>query len=109
MAISLNPGFALLLAALLVWAAPRPLRVALMAAAALAAIALPLAPAFGDHAVFGQFGLRVVPLRLDALSQLFGLTIGLLALSAALMAITRRRASEDALLCLLFGGAATAI
>jgi multicomponent Na+:H+ antiporter subunit D len=109
MQISLNPGFVLLLAALIVWALPRPLRFLLMAAAALAALALPLAPTFGDHAVFGQFGLQVVPLRLDALSQLFGLAVGLLALSAALLSLTRQSPSQDALLCLLFGGAATAI
>lgn len=109
MAISLNPGFALLLAALVIWALPRMLRGPLMLIAALAALALPFAPSFGDHAVFGQFGLKVVPLRLDALSQWIGLAASVLAVVAALTSLSRSRRSEDALICLLLGGVLTAI
>jgi multicomponent Na+:H+ antiporter subunit D len=109
MPISLNPGFALILAAACIWALPRPVRFAVMLGAALAALALPLAPTFGDHAAFGHFGLQVVPLRLDEISQWLGLAAALIAVMAALSSLTRDRRGEDAYLCLLAGGAISAL
>lgn len=109
MTLSLNPGFVLLLAALIVWALPRWLRGLVLVAAGVAMAALPLMPQFGDHAVFGQFGLRVVPLRLDALSQWIGLAFAVLSILAALASMTRDRRLEDALLALLLGGAGAAV
>lgn len=109
MPISLNPGFALLAAAFVVLVAPAGLRAAIAVAAAIAAGALALTPDFGAHDVFRQVGLTVVPLRLDAAAQVFGIAIAGAAVVLGLATSHRRDAFEDAALLAHLGGAMTAI
>lgn len=109
MTLTLNPGFLLIAAALWVFAAPRGLRAPGMLCAILAAIALPFAPPFGDYNAFAQLGLTVVPLRLDAQSQVFGLLFGLAAALLALAGMDEDRRMEDAALMALAGGALMAV
>ena len=109
MTISLNPGFALLIAAALILATPHSLRMIVALAAALAAGALALTPDFGAHDMFRQVGLTVVPLRLDAASQVFGLAFTGGAIILALAGADRRDAVEDAALLAHVGGALTAV
>ncbi|MBU6372766.1 MAG: hypothetical protein KJS97_08565 [Alphaproteobacteria bacterium] len=109
MPISLNPGFALLAAALIALIAPAGLRAALAVAASIAAGALALTPDFGAHDVFRQVGLTVVPLRLDAAAQVFGIAIAGAGVVLGLATSHRRDAFEDAALLAHLGGAMTAI
>lgn len=109
MPISLNPGFALLAAALIVLVAPSGLRAAIAVAASVAAGALALTPDFGAHDVFRQVGLTVVPLRLDAAAQVFGIAIAGAGAVLGLATSHRRDAFEDAALLAHLGGAMTAI
>jgi multicomponent Na+:H+ antiporter subunit D len=108
-AVSLNPGFALLLGALLALTAPRSWRSAVALVAALGALALAFTPSFGEHAAFGQLGLRVVPLRLDALSQTFGVLFSLIAIALALHGDDHRQRAETGAWLTLAGGALTAV
>ena len=109
MPISLNPGFALLLAAALALVTPRSLRPALAVAAAALAGALALTPVFGAHAMFRQVGLTVVPLRLDAAAQVFGLAFAGAGVVLGLAMGHRRDAREDCALLAHLGGAMTAV
>ncbi len=109
MAITLNPGFALLLGAALALAAPFALRAPLMAGAAVASIALMFAPDFGEAAGIAQVGLELVPARLDPLSQVFGLALSLAALVLALFSGVRRNRAEDLALMAYAGGAVSAV
>ena len=109
MPISLNPGFALLVAAALTLIAPRAVRGALPILASAAAGFLALAPDFGAHDMFRQVGLTVVPLRLDAAAQVFGLAFAAAGIVLGLAASHRRDALEDCALMAHLGGAMVAI
>jgi len=109
MPISLNPGFALLLAAALALVTPRGLRPMLAVAAAALAGALALTPDFGAHDMFRQVGLTVVPLRLDAAAQIFGLAFAGAGIVLGLAMGHRRDAREDCALLAHLGGAMTAV
>ena len=65
-AITLNPGFVLALAALIMLAAPQRVRPSIMAGAAAIAMWLMLDREFGAAAAVAQMGLTVVLLNLDA-------------------------------------------
>lgn len=107
--IALNPGFALLLAMPLTLLAPRGMRPGVMALASAGALALLLTPAFGGHGSFAQIGLEVVPLRLDALSQVFGIAFTLGAAIVALSADSRAHPLEDGAILTMAGGATAAL
>jgi len=104
-----NPGFALLLAAVVAPLAPRALRGPVIVAAAVLALALPFASEFGAYARFAQLGVELTPLRLDPLSQVFGLGAGLAALATLLAGLTRPDPLRDAAVLALFGGGLGAI
>lgn len=108
-AITLNPGYALLLGALIALIAPRAWRDTAALVAALGALALAFTPSFGEHAAFAQIGLRVVPLRLDALSQTFGVLFSLVAIMLALHGGDPKSRAETGALLALAGGALTAV
>jgi len=108
-AISLNPGFALLIGALLALTTPLQWRAPIALAASLIALALAFTPSFGEHAAFAQIGLRVVPLRLDALSQTFGVLFALVSIMLALHGADLRARAECGALLVLAGGALTAV
>lgn len=107
--ISLNPGFLLLLGALIALVAPTRARGAIALAAALGALGLAFAPTFGEHAAFGQIGLRIVPLRLDALSQTFGVLFALVAIMLALHGADPKARAETGAILVLAGGALSAV
>lgn len=108
-AISFNPGFALLLGAALILVTPAKLRWWIALAAAIGALGLAFTPNFGEHGAFAQIGLRVAPLRLDALSQSFGLVLALIAIMVALHGGGARSREEEAALLVHMGGALGAI
>lgn len=108
-AIPLNPGFILILAGLIVLAAPRMLRAPIMAAAALLSLALLLEHDFGAADVIAQMGLPVVPLYLDALNRIFGLTLLIALICIAIFAHARRNRVEDAAILVMAGGAVSAL
>ena len=107
--ISFNPGFALLIGAALVLAAPTRARSGIALAATLGALALAFTPSFGEHGAFAQIGLRVAPLRLDALSQTFGMIFALVAIMLALHGGASRSRQEEAALLAHAGGALGAV
>ena len=107
--ITLNPGFALLLGALIALIAPSRARSSVALVASLAALGLAFTPSFGEHASFAQIGLRVVPLRLDALSQTFGVLFALVSIMLALHGADPRARAETGALLVLAGGAVTAV
>lgn len=108
-AIALNPGFVLLIGALVVLAAPARLRAPAMILSALGALALLLAPDYGRYGAFAQIGLTMAPLALDALNYLFGLAFIGLAVLVAIYAGGREHRLEDAALMLLAGAATAAL
>jgi multicomponent Na+:H+ antiporter subunit D len=108
-AISLNPGFALLLAAVVTFVAPKGLRTIVMLAGAIGALFMMFAPGFGDQVALAQIGLAVTPLRLDALGQVFGLGFGLIAAILALFSDYKRDRLEGVALLTQAGGAVTAV
>jgi multicomponent Na+:H+ antiporter subunit D len=108
-AISFNPGFALLLGAALVLVTPRQWRSWIALAASLAALMLAFTPSFGEHGAFAQIGLRVAPLRLDALSQTFGMIFALVTIMLALHGGGARSREEEAALLVHAGGALGAV
>lgn len=107
--VTLNPGFIPLLAALAMLAAPQALRAPLMALSALIALWLLLDREFGVDASVQQMGLRIVPLELDALNQVFG--IGLLIALTVIAAYSsgRKNRFEDCAILVLAGGAVSAL
>jgi multicomponent Na+:H+ antiporter subunit D len=108
-AISLNPGFVLLLGALVALMAPLRWHGAIALVAALGALGLAFTPDFGEHAAFAQIGLRVVPLRLDALSQTYGVLFALVAIMLALHGGDPKIRGETGALLALAGGALSAV
>ncbi len=109
LAVSLNPGFVLALAAFAVLAAPQSMRPATIAAAAAGAMYLLLDRDFGAASAVAQMGLTVVLLNLDALSQVFGIAFIAALLLLALYSAPRRSRFEDAAILLLAGGAVSAL
>lgn len=108
-AVSFNPGFALLLGAALVLVTPSQWRSWIALAASLAALALAFTPSFGEHGAFAQIGLEVAPLRLDALSQTFGMMFALVTIMLALHGGGARSREEEAALLVHAGGALGAV
>lgn len=107
--LAVNPGFLLLAAALLAPAAPRALRGPLAVLAAAAAIAAPFLTDFGDYARYVPLGVELVPLRLDPLSQVFGLGVGLATMALAIAGLERASLLETCAILALAGGASGAI
>lgn len=108
MAISLNPGFLLLLAAVLALLLPNRARQGALLAAGLAAAWASFSPPFGDAIALKQVGLVLTPLKLDATSQLYGFTALLIAILAGIAGFSRRDRFEDLSLLAHLGGAASA-
>ncbi len=109
LAITLNPGFVLIAAALVALATPSRFAAALMAGSGLLALWLLLDNEFGAAAAVAQAGLPVVLLDLDALNRIFGIAmlIGLLLLAP--YSSGRRHRFEDAAILLLAGGSVSAL
>jgi multicomponent Na+:H+ antiporter subunit D len=107
--ITLNPGFVCILAALLALAAPRVVRPALIAGAALVALWLMLDREFGAAVAAQQMGLPVVLLNLDALNRIFGIAMLLALIIIGAASGARRNRAEDAAILLLAGGAVSAL
>jgi multicomponent Na+:H+ antiporter subunit D len=108
-AFALNPGFLLLLAALVALGAPRGVRAPLMGVAALAAIWLMLGGQFGVRSAMAQMGLPVVLLNLDALNRIFGVAMLITLVIIAIYSSARRNRFEDAAILLLAGGAVSTL
>jgi formate hydrogenlyase subunit 3/multisubunit Na+/H+ antiporter MnhD subunit len=109
LAIASNPGFPLLAVGLLVLALPAALRAPAMALGALGSLVMLFAPPFGASQAIEQLGVVIVAARIDALSQLIGFALVLIALMASITSPTRRGRGEDAALALHLGAAATAV
>ena len=107
--LTLNPGFVLIAAALLLLAAPKGLRVPTMAGAAVLAIWLMLDREFGSAATMTQMGVRVVTLNLDPLNRIFGIAMLIATVLIALYSGARRNRFEDSAFLLLAGGAVSAL
>jgi multicomponent Na+:H+ antiporter subunit D len=108
-AITLNPGFVCILAALLTLVSPRVARAAIMAGAAVLALWMMLDRDFGAAAAAGQMGLPVVLLDLDALNRIFGIAMLISLIVLAVATGARRSRSEDAAILLMAGGAVSAL
>jgi|CXWL01.1.fsa_nt_gi multicomponent Na+:H+ antiporter subunit D len=107
--IALNPGFALIVAALLVLALPMAARAPVMVASGFAAMWLLLEPEFGATGAVAQMGLAVVPRTLDELNQVFGIAFIAATIVLALYSSVRRNRYEDAAIMLLAGASVTAL
>ncbi len=93
--LTLNPGFVLIAAAMALLAAPRSLRVPIMAGAAVIAIVLMLGREFGAAETMAQMGLPVVLLNLDPLNRIFGIAMLIASVLIALYSGSRRNRFED--------------
>ncbi len=109
LAITLNPGFVCILAALLVLAAPRGLRPGVIAGAAVVALWLMLDREFGAAAAARQMGLPVVLLDLDALNRIFAIAMLLALIILGVASGGRRSRAEDAAILALAGGSVSAL
>ena len=109
LAFALNPGFLLIVAALLCFATPRRARPIIMGVAALAAIRLMLGGQFGVRSAMAQMGLPVVLLNLDALNRIFGVAMLIALIIIAIYSSARRNRYEDAAILVLAGGAVTTL
>lgn len=109
LAVTLNPGFVPILAALLMLASPRNVRAPLMGGAALLALWLLLDHEFGAAAAMAQMGVPVVLLDLDALNRIFGIVMLILLIFIAVYSSSRRNRYEDAAILMLAGGAVSAL
>jgi len=109
LALTLNPGFVPLIAALLVLAMPRTLRSPLIVLAALAAFWLLLDHEFGAASTVAQMGLPVVLLNLDELNRIFGIALLIALIVIGIYSGARRNRYEDAAILLLAGGAVSAL
>lgn len=107
--ISLNPGYALLVGALLALVVPMRARALVAFLSSLGALALAFTPSFGEHASVAQIGLTIVPLRLDALSQTFGVLFALVSIMLALHGADAKTPAETGAMLALAGGALTAV
>lgn len=109
LAITLNPGFVCIFAALLMLTTPRWARSPVMAGSALVALWLMLDRDFGAAAAAAQMGLPVVLLDLDALNRIFGIAMLIALIVVAMASGARRHRSEDAAILLMCGGAVSAL
>ena len=109
LALTLNPGFVPMLAALIVLAAPRGLSAPMIAGSALLALWLLLDYEFGAAAAMAQMGLPVVLLDLDALNRSFGIALLIALIVIGMYSGARRNRFEDAAILLLAGGAVSAL
>jgi len=109
LAITLNPGFVCIIAALLVLAAPQTLRAIIMALSAFAALMLLLSRNFGAEEAIAQMGLPVVLLDLDALNRIFGIAALIALMAFAIFANARRHRYEDSAILMMAGGAVSAL
>jgi multicomponent Na+:H+ antiporter subunit D len=108
-AISLNPGFVLILAAFAMLASPQGFRSPLMALSAALSMWLLLDNEFGAASAVAQMGLSVVPFNLDALNRVFGIAFLIALVLLSIYASARRNRFEDAAIMLLAGGAVSAL
>lgn len=106
---ALNPGLVLLAAAALVLVCTNTLRLPIMLASAIGAVALSFTTGFGQYSRFAQIGLEITPLQLDPLAQVFGLGIGLATIVLVLACAPVRDRWRDAALLAASGGGAGAI
>ena len=109
LAITLNPGFVCILAALIALAAPRIVRPGLIVGAAALALWLMLDREFGAAMAARQMGLPVVLLNLDALNRIFGIAMLMALIIIGVASGARRNRPEDAAILLLAGGAVSAL
>ncbi len=109
LALTLNPGFVLILAALAVLVIPRGLNAPTIAGAALLALWMLLDYEFGAAAAMAQMGLPVVLLDLDALNRSCGIALLIALIVIALYSGARRNRFEDSAILLLAGGAVSAL
>jgi multicomponent Na+:H+ antiporter subunit D len=107
--LTLNPGFAPILAALVIFAIPLGLRPWLMASVGFAGFFLLLGREFGAAEAIAQMGLPVVFLSVDALNRVFGVSSLILLIAIAIHSNSRRSASEDAAILLLSGSVLSAL
>lgn len=109
LAITLNPGFVLIIGALLLLATPAVLRFALTLLVGATALWLMLYHDFGAADAVRQIGLPVVLLRLDEINQVFGIGFIGAAILVSVYASARRHHYEDAAILMLAGGAVSAL
>lgn len=109
LALTLNPGFVPMLAALLMFAAPRSVRSPLIVMSALAALWLLLDHEFGAAPAVAQMGLPVVPLDLDALNRIFGIALLIALIALGIFSGGRHNRYEDAAILLLAGSVVSAL
>lgn len=108
-ALTLNPGFVPLIAALLVLAMPRTMRSPMIVGSALAAFWLLLDHEFGAASAMAQMGLPVVLLNLDELNRIFGIALLIALIVIGIYSGARRNRYEDAAILLLAGSAVSAL
>lgn len=108
-ALTLNPGFVPLIAALLVLAMPRTMRSPVIVASALAAFWLLLDHEFGAASAMAQMGLPVVLLNLDELNRIFGIALLIALIVIGIYSGARRNRYEDAAILLLAGSSVSAL
>ncbi|MES1202870.1 MAG: proton-conducting transporter membrane subunit, partial [Pseudomonadota bacterium] len=104
-----NPGFVLILCALLLFVTPTRLRQPLMVAACGFGMWLLLNPNFGIGQVIAQIRLPMVLFELNALNQVFGIAFMAAMILIAVFAGARRHPFEDSAILLLAGGAVSAL
>ena len=109
LALTLNPGFVPLIAALLVLAMPRTLRSPMIVLSALTAFWLLLDHEFGAASAMAQMGLPVVLLNLDELNRIFGIALLIALIVIGIYSGARRNRYEDAAILLLAGSAVSAL
>jgi formate hydrogenlyase subunit 3/multisubunit Na+/H+ antiporter MnhD subunit len=109
LAVTLNPGFALLVGAVASLALPKGVRAAAMSFSALVALWLLLDHEFGAAAAVAQMGLPVRLLVLDSLNRIFGITLLLALIIAAIASNSRQNRFEDAAILFTYGGAVSAL
>lgn len=109
LALTLNPGFVPLIAALLVLAMPRSMRSPVIVLSALTAFWLLLDHEFGAASAMAQMGLPVVLLNLDELNRIFGIALLIALIVIGIYSGARRNRYEDAAILLLAGSAVSAL
>lgn len=108
-ALTFNPGFVPIVAAMLIMALPRSLRSPMIVMAALAAFWLLLDHEFGAASAVAQMGLPVVLLNLDELNRIFGIALLIALIAIGIYSGARRNRYEDAAILLLAGSAVSAL
>lgn len=108
-ALTLNPGFVPIFAALLILAMPRTVRSPMIVATALGSFWLLLDHEFGAAATVAQMGLPVVLLNLDELNRIFGIALLIALIAIGIYSGARRNRYEDAAILLLAGSAVSAL